>query len=81
MIVQMLYYIRTILILIFGFTGKANCQPQEPNEYIMSKMSGTKENDVVLFACEKGHMLLGSSHVTCLSTGEWSSEWPSCGRK
>ncbi len=40
--------------------------------------SGILEGDIALFTCAKGYTLIGASHVTCLSTGEWSSEWPSC---
>ena len=62
-------------------TGKERCPQQHPNQYIIHQQSGELEEDIVLFTCEKGYVLVGASHVTCLSTGQWSNEWPSCERK
>ncbi|XP_028973250.2 sushi, von Willebrand factor type A, EGF and pentraxin domain-containing protein 1 isoform X3 [Esox lucius] len=32
----------------------------------------------VIFTCEEGYELIGSSHVQCLETGSWSSPFPHC---
>ena len=42
------------------------------------EISGTREEDKVNFFCDDGFVLNGSSQVTCLSTGEWSDNWPNC---
>ncbi|KAL0970174.1 hypothetical protein UPYG_G00238360 [Umbra pygmaea] len=32
----------------------------------------------VIFTCEEGYELIGSSHIQCLETGRWNSPYPYC---
>ena len=64
--------------LYFSSIGRSTCNQQVASEHVIHKTSGYKEEDVALFSCEEGYMLLGESYITCLRTGEWSSTWPSC---
>ena len=42
---------------------------------------GTGYNMVVVYKCDEGYSLIGSSTRVCQSSGEWSGEEPFCERE
>ena len=43
-------------------------------------MTDRYEGGTVMFFCDEGYALTGVSEVECLSSGQWSSTWPTCTR-
>ena len=75
----MLLFITHTLSLCFC-TG-VNCStPKQPNHGTVS-YNDTGYNMVVVYKCDEGYSLIGSSTRVCQSNGNWSGEEPVCERK
>ena len=41
-------------------------------------VSGTTYNSVATYSCDTGYVLMGDDMTTCLDTGLWSGDQPTC---
>ena len=64
--------------LSLSFCTGVDCStPTQPNHGFVS-YDGTGYNMVVVYKCDEGYSLIGSSTRICQSSGEWSGEEPFC---
>ena len=59
------------------FTGVDCSTPKQLSDGAVS-YDGTGYNMVVVYKCDEGYSLIGSSTRVCQSSGEWSGEEPFC---
>ncbi|XP_069128593.1 receptor-type tyrosine-protein phosphatase epsilon-like [Argopecten irradians] len=64
---------------VFPTCQAIECQIQSNiDNKIMYHVRTYYYNDIVELSCVHGYVLMGSSSLSCLSTGSWSSTFPTC---
>src|SRR5437867_535427 len=58
-----------------------HCPELAESEGLKLSNPSTKMNSVVVFTCRSGMRLIGSDETTCLPSGHWSHDVPSCESK
>uniref|UniRef100_A0A674AJT0 Sushi, von Willebrand factor type A, EGF and pentraxin domain-containing protein 1 n=1 Tax=Salmo trutta TaxID=8032 RepID=A0A674AJT0_SALTR len=59
-------------------TEPVKCENPEAPEFGYRDGSNFLMGSEVVFSCEEGYELIGSSHVQCLETGSWNDVFPYC---
>ena len=66
---------------IFFSLAAITCPDLEDPQYGTVETTDNRVGDVANYECNFGFRLVGSSQLTCLVSGEWSDEVPTCERK
>ena len=72
------------LILLWNFyfiVSVGGCPTLDDPANGMVSVTGTETGDTATYTCNAGYELIGSMTLTCLSSGSWSDEPPTCRRK
>ena len=67
-----------ILLVIYYTCTDIDCGPLGHPDNGRMSLSGTTYNSVATYSCDSGYGLIGNNTRTCLGTGNWSGEEPTC---